>query len=101
MWTGGKGVFAMSNMESQSLAGAMNVLAHSGLVDINRVMMLRTASNQTMPPPGLSATESVGDEGPGQLGAYEANYRVGVPVVHEILAHWSEYRDHIPTAAAK
>lgn len=98
LWTGGKGVFAMSNMESQSLAGAMNVLAHSGLVDINRVMMLRTASNQTMPPPGLSATGSVGDEGPGQIGAYEANYRVGVPVVHEILKHWDRYRDHIPSS---
>jgi purine nucleoside permease len=98
LWTGGKGVFAMSNMESQSLAGAMNVLAHSGLVDIDRVMMLRTASNQTMPPPGLSAADSVGDEGPGQLGAYEANYRVGAPVVHEILGHWDMYRDHIPSA---
>lgn len=101
MWTGGKGVFAMSNMESQSLAGAMNVLAHAGLVDIDRVMMLRTASNQTMPPPGQTAAESVGDEGPGQLGAYEANYRVGVPVVHDILAHWDRYRDHIPTSPVR
>jgi purine nucleoside permease len=98
LWTGGKGVFAMSNMESQSMAGAMNVGAKAGLVDLDRVMVLRTASNQTMPPPGQSAAESVGDEGPGQLGAYEANYRVGAPVVHEILAHWAVYHDHIPSA---
>lgn len=98
LWTHGKGVFAMSNMESQSLAGAMNVLAKSGLVDLDRVMVLRTASNQTMPPPGMSADQSVGDEGPGQLGAFEANYLVGAPVVHEILAHWGKYQDHIPSA---
>lgn len=98
LWTGGKGVFAMSNMESQSLAGAMHVMAKAGLVDLDRMLVLRTASNQTMPPPGVSAAESVGDEGPGQIGAYEANYRVGVPVVHELLAHWDIYRDHIPLA---
>ena len=96
LWTGGQGVFAMSNMESQSLAGAMNVLSKSGLVDLNRVMMLRTASNQTEPPPGVAATESVGDEGPGQLVAFEANYRVGAPVVHELLDHWPQYEDRIP-----
>lgn len=99
LWTGGQGVFAMSNMESQSLAGAMVVLSRSGLVDLDRMMVLRTASNQTEPPPGVPATQSVGDEGPGQIAAFEANYRVGAPVVHEILAHWPRYRDHIPQAA--
>jgi purine nucleoside permease len=98
MWTGGKGVFAMSNTESQSLAGAMNVMAKAGLVDRDRVLVLRTASNFTRPPPGVAATESVGDEGPGQLGAYEANYVVGAPVVHDLLANWSKYKDAIPTA---
>jgi purine nucleoside permease len=46
----------------------------------------------------VSLTASVGDEGPGQLVAYEANYRVGAPVVHELLEHWRTYRDVIPTA---
>lgn len=98
LWTQGKGVFAMSNMESQSLAGAMNLMSKVGVVDLNRVLVLRTASNFTRPPPGVPATESVGDEGPGQHGAYEANYVVGAPVVHELLRNWTKYRDSIPTA---
>jgi len=96
LWTGGKGVFAMTNMESQSLAGAMLIASKQGLVDINRVLVLRTASNPSMPPPGTSAIESVGDEGPGQMVAFEANYRVGAPVVHELLTHWDRYKDAVP-----
>lgn len=89
LWTGGEGVFAMTNMESQSLAGAMNVAAKAGLVDLQRMLVLRTASNPSQPPPGVSATATVGDEGPGQIAAYEANYRVGDPVVRELLRHWA------------
>jgi purine nucleoside permease len=100
LWTGGKGQFAMANMESQTLASTMYVLSRSGLVDLNRVMVLRTASNMTQPPPGTSPTASVGDEGPGQVVAFEANYRVGAPVVHELLTHWDQYRDRIPSTDA-
>jgi purine nucleoside permease len=96
LWTGGKGVFAMTNMESQSMAGVMAIAAQQKLVDIDRVLVLRTASNPSTPPPGVSALATVGDEGPGQIAAYEANYRVGAPVVHELLKNWDRYRDAIP-----
>ena len=98
LWTGGKGRFAMTNMESQSLEGAMLIAAKQGLVDPGRILVLRTASNPSMPPPGIAAIASVGDEGPGQRVAYEANYRVGAPVVHELLENWDRYRDTIPVA---
>jgi purine nucleoside permease len=101
LWTGGKGRFAMTNMESQSLAGAMAIAAKQGLVDPARVLVLRTGSNPSMPPPGRSAVESVADEGAGQIAAFEANYRVGVPVVHELLSHWDAYQDHVPGADPK
>lgn len=100
LWTGGKGRFAMTNMESQSLAGTMMIAAKQGLVDPNRVLVLRTGSNPSMPPPGVSAVESVADEGAGQVAAYEANYRVGVPVVHELLRGWDVYKEKIPGAPA-
>jgi len=98
LWTGGKGRFAMTNMESQSMAGAMAIAAKQGLVDPNRVLVLRTGSNPSMPPPGVSAVDSVANEGAGQKVAFEANYRVGVPVVHELLAHWDTYENAIPSA---
>lgn len=73
-------------------------IAKQGLVDPNRAPVLRTASNPSTPPLGTAATSSVGDEGPGQLVTYEANYRVGAPAVHEVLSRWATYRDAIPTA---
>jgi len=97
LWTHNKGVFAMTNMESQTLAGAIELGGKLKLVDPARVMVLRTGSNPSMPPPGTSAIASVGDEGPGQMAAYEANYRVGVPVVHELLARWDIYAKNIPS----
>jgi len=98
LWTHGKGVFTMTNSESQQMASAMNVLAKAGLVDLNRVMVLRTASNTCEPAPGISATSTIGDEGPGQITAFEANYRVGAPVIHELLGRWSTYENSIPLA---
>ena len=99
LWTGGKGRFVMTNMESQALEGVVLEGAKLGLLDPARVMVLRTASNPSMPPPDVSAVASVANEGAGQLVAFEANYRVGAPVVHELLAHWDDrYRDAVPSA---
>lgn len=85
LWTRGQGTFAMTNMESQSAARIMQSFAKLGFVDLKRVMVLRTASNPSGPPPGTDPISTIGDEAPGQVAAYEANYRVGAPVVHEIL----------------
>jgi purine nucleoside permease len=98
LWTHGQGMFVMTNMESQSAARTMKNFAQQKLVDLNRVMVLRTASNPSGPPPGVDALATIGDEAPGQVAAYEANYRVGVPVVREVLTNWSRYENAIPVA---
>lgn len=98
LWTGGKGRFVMTNMESQVQQGSILTAAKQGLVDPARVMVLRTGSNPSMPPPGISAVESVANEGAGQKAAFEANYLVGAPVVHELLKHWDKYENAIPKA---
>ena len=101
LWTHGKGRFVMTNMESQSAARTMQTFSHLKMVDANRVMVLRTASNPSGPPPGQDPLASIGDEAPGQLAAYESNYRVGSPVVHEILKNWDRYSSQTPQAQAK
>lgn len=101
LWTGGKGRFAMTNMESQNAAQRIKRYGQMGLVDPQRVLVLRTASNPSMPPPGQDPLATIGDETPGQVAAYEANYRVGVPVVHQLLQHWDQYRDVLPGAATQ
>lgn len=97
LWTGGEGDFAMTNMESQSAARTMKTFAGLGFVDLQRMLVLRTASNPSMPPPGIDALATIGDEAPGQVAAYESNYRVGAPVIHKLLARWHEYKIATPT----
>ncbi len=96
LWTHGEGTFVMTNMESQTAAQTMSRFAKLGFVDLHRVLVLRTASNPSGPPPGAEALSTIGDEAPGQVAAYESNYRVGAPVVHELLGHWSRYETAVP-----
>jgi purine nucleoside permease len=100
LWTRGKGTFVMTNMESQTAARVIQSFGKLGFVDPQRVLVLRTASNPSGPPPGSDSLATIGDEAPGQVAAYEANYRVGAPVVHAILAQWAQYADKIPQAVA-
>jgi len=64
-------------------------------------MVLRTASNYTMPPPGMTAAEHLARENEGYAGlqaSVEAAYRVGSTVVNEIVSKWATYRDKVPGA---
>ncbi len=99
LWTEGKGRFVMTNMESQLNQQVMNGFADQGFVDPKRIMVLRTASNFCRPPPGVSATATIGDEEPGQAVAFDNNERVGAPVLRELLAHWDRYQNAVPGRA--
>jgi purine nucleoside permease len=100
-WTDGKGNFVTSAMEDTGTFQALTYLTPTGKVDKNRVMVLRTASNYTMPPPGMTADEHLGKENEGYAGleaSVEAAYRVGSVVVNEIVTKWATYRDKVPGA---
>ncbi len=100
-WTEGKGNFVTSAMEDTGSFQSMTYLHPTGKVNKDRMMVLRTASNYTMPPPGMSAAEHLLKENEGYAGlgaSIEAAYVVGSAVVNEIVSRWNVYRDRTPTA---
>jgi purine nucleoside permease len=79
---------------------SLTFLARAGRVDVNRVMVLRTASDFDQPRPGMSAAESLAQTKIGQYSGYlpalEAAWRVGNTVVAALLKNWKEYRERVP-----
>jgi purine nucleoside permease len=91
--------FMMANMEDTGTLTALRRLSRSGLVDLQRVMVLRTASNYTMPPPGESAAWSTTAPYPEKgMPAIEAAYQIGNRVVQTLVRGWEKYRDTPPAA---
>jgi purine nucleoside permease len=97
LWTAGKGTFVMTNMESQTYERLALTFAGRGLLDKDRIMVLRTASNFSQPAPGQSFQGETGDE-PGQVLAFDSNERAGIPVIRELLTNWPKYENRIPSA---
>lgn len=101
-WSKGKGEFVTSAMEDTGSYQSLIYLDAIEKVDINRLMVLRTASNYTLQPEGKTAAENLlADKNQGYAGleaALESGYIVGSAVVNEILDNWSTYKDSVPLA---
>ncbi|MEM7432980.1 MAG: purine nucleoside permease [Pseudomonadota bacterium] len=90
--------FMTSGMEDSGTLTALTRLSKIGLVDLDRVLVLRTVSNFTMPPAGQTALWSKTQPYPdGGLPSIEAAFVVGNTVVQEILTNWDQYRDELPS----
>jgi len=98
LYTGGKGVCAMTNMEDHGIAHALSRLDGLGKADFDRVLFLRTGSNFSLPPKGASAAASMVAEYQGMRPALEAAHRVGAAVVRELLADWPAHEAATPRA---
>jgi len=96
LYTHGKGTFAMTEMEDSGFMNAIERLNAMHRVDANRVMVLRTGSNYSMPAPGHTAIESVTAPYIGSRVALEAAYLCGSTVLHNILTHWDTTYSQIP-----
>jgi purine nucleoside permease len=76
-------------MEDSGTLQALTQLSRAGKADVKRVLVLRTASNYSMPPPGKSPVESLLEHKPGSYSGYkeslDAAHRVGSVVVKELL----------------
>jgi purine nucleoside permease len=103
-WTDGGEPFVMTAMEDTGVANALAMLGRLGRADPQRLLVLRTASNYTLPPPGGGdAASSLTAEAKG-LSALQASldaaFLVGSRVVDTIAGDWPRYRAVIPGHAA-
>ena len=95
--TGGKGSFVMTEMEDSGFLNSLYRLDAVHRVDLNRVLVLRTASNYSMQPPGVTAIASLTTRHPGggKL-AMESAWLCGSTILHSLVDNWSKDYDHIP-----
>lgn len=97
LYTSQRGNFMTTNMEDSGTMTALRRLGRIGRVDEDRVLVLRTASNFSVPPPGRSATWSATADYPDDgRAALEAAYLVGSRVVKELIANWETYETTLP-----
>ena len=97
----GTGNYVTTAMEDTGTLQSLTFLARAKRVDVQRVLVLRTASNFDMQWPGGDAAESLSGEklGPGYsayLPSLEAAHRVGSVVVHELVKNWGLYENAVP-----
>ena len=102
LYTHGAGTFVTSSCEDSGFMQAMSFLGKAGKADLRRALVLRTASDYSVPRPGVTSAESL------QYGstnaymaedeAFESAYVVGSVVVRELVGGWPKYQDQIPGA---
>lgn len=86
--TGGIARLGTTAMNDSGTMLALQALTLQGKADWNRALLLRTASNFDVPPPGATSAENLESEKHGAYTAYvpalEAAYTVG----HRVVAEW-------------
>jgi purine nucleoside permease len=104
-YTEGRGNYVTTAMEDTGTLRALTNLTRAGRADVNRALVLRTASNHDMQPPGLTAAQSLSGEDIGHYSAFipslEAAHAVGSRVVHALVKGWERFEKEIPTAPAQ
>jgi purine nucleoside permease len=97
--TDGKGVYCTTQQEDNATYEALKRAAAANRVDLARVADLRTGSDFDRPHDGQSAADNLlgyATQG-GFAPAIDNLYRAGNPLVQDIVSHWSEWRDAVPT----
>jgi purine nucleoside permease len=95
-----KGTYVICGMEDTGTLQSLTFLARAHKVDLQRVLVLRTASNFDVPQAGQTAAQSLAGTKIGHYSAFlpalDTAYRVGHVVVDAIVEHWAEDRERIP-----
>ncbi|WP_371874418.1 purine-nucleoside phosphorylase [Duganella rivi] len=86
--TAGQGKYCIVAQEDNATYTALKRGADAGLLDLQRVAVLRTASNFDRPPAGMTAFESVNALSGGYPSALQNLYLAGNPLVQDIVQRW-------------
>jgi purine nucleoside permease len=86
--TASQGKYCIVAQEDNATYTALKRGAQAGLLDDQRIAVLRTASNFDRPPPGVTALESVHANSGGYPPAVQNLYLAGNPLVQDIVQHW-------------
>ena len=93
LYAGEDANFMTTNMEDSGTLTALMRLQRVGLIDKNRIMVLRTVSNYSKPPKSQTSTWSVTapypDEG---LPAIQTAFTAGSAVVNKLVENWKIYQ---------
>lgn len=99
-WTGGAGLFAMSAEEDTGVMQALTLLANDGRARLDRVLILRAASDYTVGPPGVTAAQFLARETrdgfPAEAEALSSLYAVASPIARFLTDDWVHTRDVTP-----
>jgi purine nucleoside permease len=94
--TDGKGNYCTTQMEDNATLTALKRGAQAGLLDFDRVAVLRTASNFDREAPNQTAIESLRAKSGGFMLATTNAYRVGSKLTQAIIADWENWQDGVP-----
>ena len=100
-WSAGASQYYTTACEDSGIMRALTNLSNAKKIDLNRVLVLRTASDYDQPPPGETPAQSLATkDSPEHLGGFlpslEAAFRVGNKVVSDIVDHWEKYSLELP-----
>jgi len=96
--TDNKGEYCTTQQEDNSTYEALLRASREGLVDVQRVAVVRAGSDFDRPEPGGSEVENLleyADQG-GFVPALENLYRTANPLVQEILKNWAVWEKGVP-----
>lgn len=99
--TDGKGTYCTSQMEDNATLTSLKRASEAGLLDFDRIALLRTASNFDRQGEDQAALESLKSESGGFKLATTNAYRVGKTYADTIVTGWDKWQETPQTDAAK
>jgi len=94
-FTGGRGRYTTTQMEDNATLTALHRAAAAGLLDFERVAVLRTGANFDQARPGDDPHRAMLEDAGWPVAAENA-YRVGAHLVHRILEDWDAWSRGVP-----